>query len=402
FSGDTVISWASLDFQPYFTATASNAGYGWWSHDIGGHMKGVHDEELAVRWIQFGVFSPINRLHSTSSLFNGKEPWHYSTTVCGIMAEFLRLRHRLIPYLYSMNRRASRDGESLVQPLYYAEPENDEAYRVPNEYYFGSELLCCPLTVSSNCETRKAGFKAWLPPGIWIDFFNGRIYSGGRLLQLWRGLETMPVLAKAGGIVPLAETTANSVENPMALELFVFAGAEGSLRLWEDPGDGKPDDSDENWAETLFSLDWENGQFIISPAQGNLAAIPAARSWTLRFWGFAETALYVNAGDRQIPVLPVYDKSLNRLSLSIPSTPVNTEIRIEFKKAGLAQNDTMQMLFDFLDKAWIEYDTKSRVFDLLKINSSPVSYMAALHSLDLSDAIYSGISEILCACIDNS
>ena len=64
FSGDTVISWDSLDFQPYFTATASNVGYGWWSHDIGGHMKGTKDDELATRWVQLGVFSPINRLHS--------------------------------------------------------------------------------------------------------------------------------------------------------------------------------------------------------------------------------------------------------------------------------------------------------------------------------------------------
>ena len=59
FSGDSVISWDSLDFQPYFTANASNVGYGWWSHDIGGHMNGIKDDELATRWVQFGVFSPI-------------------------------------------------------------------------------------------------------------------------------------------------------------------------------------------------------------------------------------------------------------------------------------------------------------------------------------------------------
>ncbi|MCY1691547.1 hypothetical protein OVA29_13305 [Exiguobacterium sp. SL14] len=79
FSGDTIISWASLQFQPYFTATASNIGYGWWSHDIGGHQRGEKDDELSTRWLQYGVFSPIMRLHSTMSIFNGKEPWRYST-----------------------------------------------------------------------------------------------------------------------------------------------------------------------------------------------------------------------------------------------------------------------------------------------------------------------------------
>ncbi len=77
FSGDTVITWASLDFQPYFTATASNVGYGWWSHDVGGHFFGYKDDELAVRWTQFGVFSPITRLHSSDGPFNTREPWRY-------------------------------------------------------------------------------------------------------------------------------------------------------------------------------------------------------------------------------------------------------------------------------------------------------------------------------------
>ena len=77
FSGDTAIYWSALKFQPYFTATASNIGYGWWSHDIGGHRGGIHDGELYLRWLWFGVFSPINRLHSTSNELMGKEPWNY-------------------------------------------------------------------------------------------------------------------------------------------------------------------------------------------------------------------------------------------------------------------------------------------------------------------------------------
>ena len=97
FSGDTVMTWESLDFQPYFTANASNVGYGWWSHDIGGHMFGYRDDELITRWVQFGVFSPIMRLHSTNCIFLGKEPWNYGSEYEKSMSEFLRLRHKLIP-----------------------------------------------------------------------------------------------------------------------------------------------------------------------------------------------------------------------------------------------------------------------------------------------------------------
>ena len=131
FSGDTVITWASLDFQPYFTATASNVGYGWWSHDVGGHFFGYKDDELTVRWTQLGVFSPITRLHSSDSPFNTREPWRFGERAQRIMTAFLRLRHRLVPYLHTMNRRAHRDGEPLVQPMYYDHPDDDDAYRVP-------------------------------------------------------------------------------------------------------------------------------------------------------------------------------------------------------------------------------------------------------------------------------
>ena len=126
-----MISWASLAFQPVFTATAANVGYGWWSHDVGGHYFGSKDDELATRWTQLGVFSPIMRLHNYESAFVSKEPWRFGERAERIMTGFLRLRHRLVPYLYTMNRRAHRDGEPLVQPMYYDHPAEPAAYAVP-------------------------------------------------------------------------------------------------------------------------------------------------------------------------------------------------------------------------------------------------------------------------------
>ena len=114
FSGDTIVTWESLAFQPYFTSTASNIGYTWWSHDIGGHMRGYYDEDLALRWLQFGVFSPINRLHSSCNAFNSKEPWFYSPETCRLMKQYLRLRHGLLPYLYTMNVATHEEGLPLV------------------------------------------------------------------------------------------------------------------------------------------------------------------------------------------------------------------------------------------------------------------------------------------------
>ncbi|MCL4722134.1 MAG: glycoside hydrolase, partial [Gammaproteobacteria bacterium] len=217
FSGDTVTTWASLDFQPYFTATAANIGYGWWSHDIGGHCFGYRDDEMATRWFQLGVFSPINRLHSTNEIFAGKEPWKYQPAARTAMGESLRLRHRLIPYLYTMAERAHRLGEPLVRPLYHVDPRL-EALAARNSFLFGSELLVAPITTPADRRTTLAEVSTWLPAGQWIDFFTGVRYSGGRSVQLHRGLDGYPVLAKEGAIVPLTGPESFGVENPASLE----------------------------------------------------------------------------------------------------------------------------------------------------------------------------------------
>ena len=93
------------------------------SHDIGGHMRGYKNDELTTRWVQLGVYSPIMRLHSSCSEFNGKEPWRYKPEAAGVMKDMLRQRHRLIPYLYTMNHRNYAQGLPLVMPLYYLWPE---------------------------------------------------------------------------------------------------------------------------------------------------------------------------------------------------------------------------------------------------------------------------------------
>jgi alpha-glucosidase (family GH31 glycosyl hydrolase) len=203
FSGDTQLTWASLDFQPEFTATASNIGYGWWSHDIGGHYGGHRDEELSTRWLQYGVFSPILRLHSVDNPFNTKEPWTFGVEAQGIMNKFLRMRHRLLPYLYTMNVRSTQESEPLVQPLYWYYPSNEASYRAKNEFFFGSQLLVIPVTAPRDAESRLGRVRAWFPPGRHVDIFSGVVYDGDRELWINRPLASYPVFGREGAIIPL-------------------------------------------------------------------------------------------------------------------------------------------------------------------------------------------------------
>ncbi|MCL2023001.1 MAG: DUF5110 domain-containing protein [Oscillospiraceae bacterium] len=286
FSGDTFITWAALRFQPYFTANAANIGYSWWSHDIGGHMHRSKDDELYLRWVQFGVFNPIMRLHSTSNEFMGKEPWKFRDDVCARTIDALRLRHRLLPYIYTENHRSHTQGIALCEPLYYCHPEDKPAYRYGNEYYFGSQLLAAPVTSQIDPKTTFAATRVWLPKGRWTDIFNGRIYEGGREITVCRGLESIPVFAPAGAIVPLSmDGKKNDWSNPAELEIWVWRG-DNNYTLYEDDGESF-DYKAGAYHETQFAVE-EKGEslfFAIAPKseKGDTGLVPLKRKYRLSF-----------------------------------------------------------------------------------------------------------------------
>ncbi len=220
FSGDTFVCWRSLRFQPYFTALAANAGYTWWSHDIGGHLMGVGDQGLYLRWLQFGVFSPINRLHSNNK-GRSKEPWIYPK-VESIAEDFMRLRHRLLPFLYTASVRTNRDGVPLVSPMYYFDDDpRSRSKKYRNQYYFGESMLVCPM-----CR-KGTRLKVWLPKGEWYDFFTGEKIVGDREFVYDCPLDRYPVFVKSGSVVPMLPARKGNSMAFDALELRLYPFGEG-------------------------------------------------------------------------------------------------------------------------------------------------------------------------------
>ena len=398
FSGDTHITWESLDFQPYFTSTASNIGYGWWSHDIGGHMFGYRDDELTARWVQLGVFSPMNRLHSTDNPFNGKEPWKYNQIVETVMKNFLKLRHKLVPYLYTMNRRASRAGLPLVQPMYYLEPEREETYEVPNNYYFGTEMMVSPITDKLDPVTGLAGAKTWIPQGIWYDFFNGRAYKGGRKVDLWRDIYEMPVLVREGSIIPLKDMEGydNSIENPEKLEVLVYPGESGEFVLWEDDGD-TPEDLDENWVSTRMTKTAdENGTvFIVEAAQGNTAVIPQKRSWKIRFCNIQDKPQEVTVNGQVYKDAEfAEDKKLHGTIVILKDVPADAQVKVTFAAdAAVYQRDYAEEVYEILEKAQITYAQKTEVYKV--VEELGTEAVPVLVSMNLNPSLLGVLMEIL-------
>jgi alpha-glucosidase (family GH31 glycosyl hydrolase) len=287
FSGDAIITWESLAFQPRLTAAGANIGYGWWSHDIGGHMDGVKDDELTTRWVQFGVFSPIMRLHSSNSRFSGKEPWKVAEPGQAVIGEHMRLRHRMVPYLHAMNLRAHRDGRSLIEPVYF-EDHAREAYQYQDEYLFGSQLLVAPVVRPADPVVRRAAADVYVPGGRWVDVFTGHAYEGaGAVRRLYRGIETIPVLLRAGGFLPLvAEGASLDLDEVLPeLEVLVAGGADGEFVLEEEVADGE-------WAGTRFALDVAAGELRIEqPAEVGAADAARREDWIVTLLGFDRHAV---------------------------------------------------------------------------------------------------------------
>lgn len=251
FSGDTHTTWNTLQYLPYFTANATNIGFTWWSHDIGGHMGGYKDDELYTRFVQFGVFSPVNRLHCTSALYQTKEPTAYMGGSGLVAEEFLRLRHRMIPYLYSAMIDTHENGKALIEPMYYEYPDCAEAYNCPNQYMYGGELLVAPVTTKGDAKG-MAKTTVWLPEGTWTDIFTGDTYTGGRKVDMVRWLDTLPVLAKEGGFFVLdAKKHTNDISTPTHLKVMAFNG-NGEYLLREDN------------ATTRFASKAEDGKQTVS------------------------------------------------------------------------------------------------------------------------------------------
>ena len=401
FSGDTCATWNALHFQPYFTAAAADAGFGWWSHDIGGHMHGIKNDELAVRWVQFGVFSPIFRIHGSGNLFNEKEPWHYPAEYGNIIKRYIKLRHMLVPYLHTMNIRCAREGIPLITPLYHVSGERDEAYEHSNEYRFGSLMIAAPITAPMNTSLRMGKTCVWLPEGMWYDFFSAYIYKGNRTLTVFRSLDAIPVFVCAGAIVPLVSDkyTKNDVSNPDALDIRVYCGRSGSFIMIED--DGITQNSPEVQTVLIWN-EYENKTACFDlRIQGTVSLIPQKRTFSIGFIGITDTNdIIADINGKPAAYEKKYDEYSHTLTV-IPefSNPERIlQMRISFQRMEtVRRNNTDEALFNMLRQAHIAFDLKDTIWRKWQATHDTGIFFGELAALEIDADLGALIIELLTA-----
>lgn len=282
FTGDTYSEWPVLAYEVAFTARGGNVLVPYISNDIGGFHGAKIDFDLYARWIQFGAFSPILRMHSAHANpreGNVRMPWVYGDKGIALMRKYFTLRTQLIPYIYTYTWQAHTLSLPLLRPLYLQYPSSEEAYRHSHEYFFGEEMLVAPVLDASGNRT------VYLPPGEWIDFFSGKQYDGGKSFTAHYDVDQMPVFVREGSIIPEQAPSDYSDAKPLdTLIVNVYGAGKGQFDLYEDDG-ASLDYAKGSYALTRMRYDSKpDGLHVLTVAavQGTYQGQPLQRAYEVR------------------------------------------------------------------------------------------------------------------------
>jgi len=329
FSGDADTGWKMLTFEVPFTSTAGNVGCFFWSHDIGGHMGG-RNEESYTRWVQFGALSAALRSHSTRKGDMDRRPWTYSQQAEDSMRIAFHLRSQLFPYIYSSVWQSCTESVPLTRPMYFEYPERDEAYRSPQEYLFGDNLLVAPITSPGEGTNKVAQLAVWFPPGEWYDWFSGQRFSGDSTEIVSADINQFPLYARGGVPIPLQPYSPRMTTAPLTnLIVRCFPGPDGqsaTATLYEDDGvtvgymKGECSRTDLRYRRSGAAV-----TVFVSPAKGSYPGQVEQRSYLVELPGTGEPrSVIVN---RQEAVAD-YEESTRTVRVRLSSRSIRDAVTV--------------------------------------------------------------------------
>jgi len=334
FSGDTYINWDVLGFLPYFTATASNVGYGYWGHDLGGHMQHGDiptDPELYTRWLQYGVFSPLFKTHCTSSAIIERRIWmfkdHYQ-----YMFDAFNLRYALTPYIYASARQAYDTGVSLCRPMYYYYPEDEKAYTFKEQYFFGDNILAATVCTPVDEATKVSKREVWFPAGNdWYDMAHHKMIAGGAVKTLDYTIGENCWFVKAGAIIPMAQKGIQSLQDKTnAYRIYVAPGkGKSSFTHYEDDENSQAYATD--YATTLITKEASSSAVTVNIAarEGSYKGMDPMRDVTIVLGGLSrKPASAVLAGEK---LETYYDSETKEATIKLPMASADKAVSVTVK-----------------------------------------------------------------------
>jgi alpha-glucosidase (family GH31 glycosyl hydrolase) len=308
-----------------------------------------------ARWTQLGIFSPILRLHSSTSTFNTREPWVYSEETQKIVTAALQYRHRLIPYLYSCAVIAATEYKNLVEPVYYDYPETPEAYVYKTQFTFGPSIMVLPIVAPKSKETQLGRAEGWLPPGRWVDMFTGTVYDGDRVISLYRPVDQYPALVREGGIIPLDARDGKEIENgtglPEAIEITVVVGKDGLFDLVEDDGKGA-EVEEVNFSRTPIRWNQESGVLSIGKTSNPLLS---HRTWSVRLLSHTPKSTKVSVDGKEVKNAQEEGSTIIHLGRQSADSEITLEVD---SNPSLDKIDQKQRIYKLLQRAQVGVNVK--------------------------------------------
>lgn len=308
-TGDVGSNWKNLRRQIPALLNHSMTGHPHVNSDIGGFFAGAYNfdgpnsahrnplfGELYVRWMQMGLFNPMMRSHGADIK---REVYLFDGPVRQALTDAIRMRYRLLPYIYSTGWQVTKNNSSIMRPLATDFASDERTHEIADQYLFGANIMTAPI-VKANYTTeaitapsdtvinwdRPVAHNVYLPKGTaWWDFDSEKSYTGGREITMQSTLATIPLYLRAGTILPLGHDVQWAEQTPwVELEVRVYPGANGSFTLYEDEGDnynyerGAYSEIDFRWNDATRTL-------IIAPRRGSYPGMPQQRKFNIRLAG---------------------------------------------------------------------------------------------------------------------
>jgi alpha-glucosidase len=291
-TGDNRSQWEHLEMSLPMLCNMGLSGVTFVGSDIGGFF-GNATPELFARWIQVGMLYPFMRGHSALGT-SQHEPWVFGPHVEAISREYLELRYRLMPYLYTLFWEAATTGAPVLRPLLYHFPDDPHTYGLHDQVLLGPSLMAAPIYRPST--DHRA---VYLPDGVWYDWWSGERYEGPRHILAHAPLERMPMFVGAGAVIPMGPVMQYTDERPLdELRLRVWPGT-GTWTLYED--DGRSFDYQQGaWATITYRVEQQDGQTVVEIGAREGKWTPPQREVIVEVVGVGEQRFSDDGSERRL------------------------------------------------------------------------------------------------------
>ena len=351
-------------------------------------MPGAVDPELYTRWVQFGVFAPVLRTHTTKNPEAERRIWAYPEPYSGIMRSDFDLRYSLVPYIYTEARRTYDTGVAFLRPLYYNWPESAQAYDLKNEYQFGKEMLVAPVVTPVDAVSQLATESVWLPKGKWIEWETGRHFTGPIRIERNFSISQIPVYVPEGAIIPMSPPmsyTGQKRVDPLILTVFPQdPGSSSQYTLYEDASRSRAyQENQATWTTIHAKQDGGDLTVTIDPVRGSYPEMLHARGYELRLPGdWPPSSVTANGTTLDYTIkegVPGWHFEGNTLTtvITVPSNPTSktTVIQVQRPMELIQRRAELDGFAGNMTRLRQAYDTLNKTFPLAWSPDSLVDVM---------------------------